>query len=90
MPKPRLRLVYSSNDAQPGAVPRPSERSFRPSVIHGSLRARSAPEENSWEAAVELINLAFMSSCRNYAAFVQASMAVLEACNAAEFEKPGR
>ena len=90
MPRPQLRLVHSSNDTPLEAIHRPSERSFRPSVIQGGARATSAPEESSWEAAVELINLAFMSSCRNYAALVQASMAVLEACNAAEIERLGR
>jgi hypothetical protein len=90
MPRPQLRLVHSSNDTPLEAIQRPSERSFRPSVIQGGARAKSVPEESSWEAAVELINVAFMSSCRNYAAFVQASMAVLEACNQTYLEGPGR
>ncbi len=79
MPKPRLRLVHSSNGTRLG-VYRQRDRSFRPLVIQGA-RAKSAPRESSWEAGLELINLGFLASCRNYLAFLQASIAVLEACN---------
>jgi hypothetical protein len=79
MSKPRLRLVHSSNGTQPGAVHRQRDRSFRPLVIQGDARAKSAPRESSWEAGLKLINLGFLASCRNYLAFVQATMAVLEA-----------
>jgi hypothetical protein len=78
MPKQGLRLVHSSNGAQPGAVGRQRNRGFRPSVIQGSGRARS-PGEISWDAPLQLINLGFLASCRNYVVFVQAGLAVLEA-----------
>jgi hypothetical protein len=87
MLKPRLRLVHSSNGTEPREVRRSRDRSFRPLVIQGGARAKFAPGESSWEAALELINLGLLASCRNYAAFVQASMAVLEACNRTDFEK---
>ena len=87
MPKPRLRLVHSSNGTRLGVVYRPRDRSFRPLVIQGGARAKSALRENSWEAGLKLINLGFLASCRNYLAFLQASMAVLEACNRTDPDK---
>jgi hypothetical protein len=50
-------------------------------VIHGGARARSAPKESSWEAALELIDLGFSTYHGNYLAFLQAGIAVLEAHN---------
>jgi hypothetical protein len=79
MSKPRLLLVHSSNGTQPGADRRLRTRGFRPSVIQGSGRAKSAPGEISWDAPLKLMNLGFLASCRNYMAFLQVSMAVLEA-----------
>ena len=79
MSKPRLQLIHCSNGIRPEAKHRQRGRSFRPSVIHGSARARSAPRENSCEAALELINLGFLISQVNYLAFLQASLTVLEA-----------
>ena len=90
MPKPRLRLIHSSNGTRLGAGDRLSDRSFRPLVIQGGARAKAAPGESPWEAAFELISLGFLASCRNYVAFVQTSMAVLEACNQTALEKPRR
>jgi hypothetical protein len=93
---PRITRIASQTAAAEVAERRhsslyaPRDFDISPYLMVGSLREKSAPGESSWEAAVELINLAFMSSCRNYAAFVQASMAVLEACNAANLERPGR
>jgi hypothetical protein len=81
MSKPRLLLIHCSNGIRPGATHRQSGRSFRPLVIHGGARARSAQRESSWEAALELINLGFLISHVNYLAFLQASTTVLKACN---------
>jgi hypothetical protein len=89
MSKPRLLLIHCSNGVRPGAKHRPRGRSFRPLVIHGGARARSVPRENSWEAALELINLGFLISHGNYLAFLQASITLLEAYNRADSEKTG-
>src|SRR5260370_17353487 len=59
MSKPRLQLIHCSNDIPPRAKHRRHGRSFRPSVIHGGARARSAPRESSLETVLKLINLAF-------------------------------
>jgi hypothetical protein len=90
MSRPRLQLVHSSNGTRLGAVDRPSDRSFRPLVIQGGARAKFVPGESSWGAALELINLGFLASCHNYVAFVQASIAVLEAYSRTELERIGR
>jgi len=74
MSKPRLLLIHCSNGVRPAAKHRQHGRSFRPLVIHGGARARSVPRENSWEAALELINLGFLVSHGNYLAFLQASI----------------
>jgi hypothetical protein len=50
-------------------------------VIHGGVRAKSAPRESAWETALELIDLGFSISLRNYRAFLQASITILEAYN---------
>ena len=90
MPRPRLQLVHSSNDTQPEADRRQRNRSFRPSVIQGSGRAKSALGEISWDAPLKLMNLGFLASCHNYVAFVQVGLAVLEACNRTDLEKMSR
>ena len=87
MSKPRLLLIHCSKGIQPGAEQRQRGRGFRPLVIHGGARARSAPRESSWEAALELINLGLFISHGNYLAFLQASMTVLEAYNRTDPEK---
>jgi hypothetical protein len=87
MPKPLLQLVHSSNGIQPGADRRQRNRSFRPSVIQGSGRAKSTPGELSWDAPLKLMSLGFLASCRNYMAFLQVSMAVLEACKRTDLER---
>ena len=74
MSKPRLQLVHSSNSIRPEAK---GGRSFRPLVIPGGARTRSAPGESAWEAAFQLIDLGFL----NYLAFLEASTAVLRAHN---------
>lgn len=79
MSKTRLRLVYSSNGTQPGALGRRRSRDFEPLVIQGG-RASFALEESVWEAGVELVHLGLLASCRNYLTFVQASVTVLELC----------
>ena len=81
MSKPRLLLIHCSNGIRQGAKHGQRGRSFRPLVIHGGARARSAPRESSWEAAFELVNLGLLVSHSNYLAFLQASITVLEACN---------
>jgi hypothetical protein len=81
MSKPRLRLVQCANAIRQGAKHGQRGRSFRPLVIHGGARARSAPRESSWEAAFELINLGLLVSHSNYLAYLQASITVLEACH---------
>jgi hypothetical protein len=87
MSKPRLLLIHCSNGVQPAAKHRPRGRSFRPLVIHGGARARSVLRKNSWEAALELINLGFLISHCNYLAFLQAGITVLEAYNRTDPEK---
>src|ERR1700722_912077 len=81
MSKPRLLLIHCSKGIQPGAERRQRGRGFRPLVIHGGARTRSAPRESSWEAALELINLGFLISRCNYLAFLRASTTVLEVCS---------
>jgi hypothetical protein len=81
MSKPHLLLIHCSNGIRPESKHRQRGRRFRPLVIHGGARVRSAARESSWEAAFELINLGFVVSHGNYRAFLQASIAVLEACN---------
>ncbi len=87
MSKPRLLLIHCSDGIRPGAKHRQRGRSFRPSVIHGGARARSAPRQSSWEAALELINVGTLISHGNYLAFLQASITVLEAYNRTDPEK---
>lgn len=87
MSKPRLQLIHCSNGIQPEAKHPQRGRSFRPLVSHGGARARSAPRENSWEAALELINLGFLISQVNYLAFLQASLTALEAYNRTDPER---
>jgi hypothetical protein len=81
MPKPSLRLVHSSNGSRLEVEYRPRDRSFRPLVIKGGARAKSAPAESPWEAAFSLFSLGFLASCHNYVAFLQTSIAILEASN---------
>jgi hypothetical protein len=78
MPRPRLQLVHSK-PARSDVVHRRRDSSVRLLVIQGA-RAKSAPGTSPWEAGLELINLGFLASCRSYLAFLQASVAVLEAC----------
>jgi hypothetical protein len=87
MSKPRLRLVYSSNGTQLGALGRRRSRGFEPPVIQGG-GASFALEESVWEAGVELVHLGLLASCRNYLTFVQASVTVLELCTDPEKTVP--
>ena len=85
MSKPRLRLVCSSNDAQPEALIWQRGRGLRPLVLPRDGRTEpSASELSVWEAGLELVHLGLLTSCRNYAAFVQASIAVLDLCTTPE------
>jgi hypothetical protein len=70
-------LIHSSNGIPPGAKRRRHGRGFQPVVIDGGARARRAPRKNSWEAALDLIDLGFVFSV----AFLQASITVLDAYN---------
>jgi len=81
--KPRLRLVYSSNGTQPGALGRRGGRGFESLFIQGE-RASCALEEGVWEAGVELVHLGLLASCRNYLTFVQASVTFFELCTGPE------
>src|SRR6202163_1418734 len=87
MSKPRLQLIHCSNGIRLGGKPRHHGRSFRPLVIHGGARAKSAPRVSAWEAALELMDLSFSISNRNYRAFLQASITILEAYNRTDPEK---
>jgi hypothetical protein len=87
MSKPHLQLIHCSNDIRPRAKHRQRGRRFRPLVIHGAARARYAPTETSWEAALELANLGLSIFHGNYVSFLQASISVLEACNRTDPEK---
>jgi hypothetical protein len=87
MSKPRLLLIHCSNGIRPGAKHSQHGRSFRPVVIDGGARAKSALTESSWEAVLKLIDLGLLVSHLNYLAFLQASMTVLEAQNWADPEK---
>jgi len=79
MSKPRLRLVCSSNDAQPEALVWQRGRGLRLLVLPKDARTEpSAPQVSVWEAGLELVHLGLLTSCRNYTAFVQASIAVLD------------
>jgi hypothetical protein len=87
MSKPRLLLIHSSNGVRPRAKLGQHRRSFRPLVILGGARGRSAPEQNSWEAALKLIDLGFLACQLNYLSFLQASLSVLEAQTWTDAEK---
>jgi hypothetical protein len=83
MPKPRLLMIHCSNGIRPGAKHRQRSR-FRPLVIQGGAAVSS---ENSWEAALKLIDLGFSISHANYLAFLQVSITVLNAYNRTDPEK---
>jgi hypothetical protein len=76
MSKPRLLMIHCSDGIRPGVKHRQQGR-FRPLVIHGGRPCR----ENSWEAALKLIDLGFSISHANYLAFLQVNIAVLNAYN---------
>jgi hypothetical protein len=86
MSKTRLQLIHCSNDVRPGAKHRQHVRNFRPLVIHGGARARSVGG-NSWEAALELVELGFLIAHANYLAFLAASNTVFGAHNWTDPEK---
>jgi hypothetical protein len=85
MSKPHLLLIHCSNGARPEAKHRQRGRRFRPVVIHGGARARSAPRESLWEAALELSILVFQFPMA--ITLLQASMTVIEAYNRTDLEK---
>jgi len=89
MSKPRLLLVHCSNGIRLGAKPRQHGRSFRPLVIQGGARAKSALRESAWEAALELMDLGFSICHINYLAFLQVSITVLETYNRTDPGKTG-
>ncbi|MGQ0684012.1 hypothetical protein [Bradyrhizobium sp.] len=80
MSKPRLRLVHSSNDTEPAALIWQRGRGLRPLVLQGEGHAGPSASEEIWEAGLELVHLGLLTSCRNYLAFVQATIAVLDLC----------
>ncbi|MGX9432739.1 MULTISPECIES: hypothetical protein [Bradyrhizobium] len=75
MSKPRLLLIHCSSGIRPGAKYGQHGRSFRPLIIDRAARARPAPSESSWEAALNPTNVGFLISIT----FLQVSMAVLDA-----------
>lgn len=89
MSKPHLRLVHSSNETQPAALVWQRGRGLRPLVRQKDLVAASSVlEENVWERGLELVHLGLLTSCRNYAAFMQAASAVLDLCTHPEGTRP--
>lgn len=89
MSKARLRLIHCSDNVGPGAKRRRHDRSFRPSVVDGGWRAISVPGEDVWEAAFELVDLGLLISQANYLAFLEASIAALEAHGWADAKPTG-
>ena len=85
--RPRLRLVYSSNGTQPGALGRRRSRGFESLVVQEE-RASFPLEESVWQAGIELLQLGLLASCRNYLTFVQASVTVLDLCTDPEKTVP--
>ena len=79
MSRPRLRLVHSSNDTEPAALVWQRSHGFRPLVLQGEANS-AASGASVWDAGLELVHLALLRSCRNYVAFVQATIAVLDLC----------
>jgi hypothetical protein len=77
--KPSLVLIHCSNDVPPEAKHRKRGGGFRPFVIQGRASAPLAPRKNSWDAALELIDLGLLVAHANYLAFLHASTMVLEA-----------
>ncbi|MGY3609212.1 MULTISPECIES: hypothetical protein [unclassified Bradyrhizobium] len=84
MSNPRLRLIHCSSGIRPGAKYRRHGRSFRPLVIDRAARAKPAPSESSWEAALNPVSLGFLISI----AFLQVSMTVLDAWTHPENDLP--
>jgi hypothetical protein len=78
MPKARLHLIVCSDNVEPEARRRRSDRSFRPSVIDGGKRATAVPAGDPWQALLELFDLGLLVSQTNYLAFTAASLAALE------------
>jgi hypothetical protein len=87
MSKPSLQLIHCSNGIRPGARRRRNDGGFRPLVIDGGVR--SWPAEHSWEAALELFDLGLLVFCRNYLAFLEANMTILNGPNWSDPEKTG-
>jgi hypothetical protein len=77
MSKPRLQLVHSSNGIRPKAGDPQGGHGFRPLVIPGGARTKSAPGESAWEVAFQLIDFGIL----NYLAFLEESTMVLKAHN---------
>jgi hypothetical protein len=82
-----LRLIHCSNDVAPESKHRKRGGSFRPLVIQGSARLRSAPRKSSWDTTLELIDLGFLVAHANYLAFLQASTMVLAASQLNEHDR---
>src|SRR5258708_15944028 len=87
MSKSRLLLINCSNGIRLGGKPRHHGHSFRPLVIHGGARAKSVPRVSAWEAALELMDLSFSISNKNYRALLHASITILDAYNQTHPEK---
>lgn len=79
MSKARLHLIRCSDDVEPQARVRRRERAFKLSVIDGGRRTIAAERENPWDALFGLFDLTVAVAQANCAAFVAASLTVLEA-----------
>lgn len=87
MSKPSLQLIHCSSSIPPGARRRQSSRSFRLAIIDGGVKPTAG--EHPFETALELIGLGLVVSCRNYLAFLEASMTFLDGSNWTDPEKAG-
>jgi hypothetical protein len=77
MSKAHLQLILCSDDVEPQVRDRRRERPFKLSVIEGGRRPIAA-EREPWEALLGLFDLAGLAVQANCAAFVAASLTVLE------------
>ena len=87
MSKPSLQLIHCSNSIPAGGRRRQTNRSFRPAIIDGGVKSKAG--QHPFEAALELFGLGVLVSCRNYLAFLEASMAVLNGSIRTDPEKAG-
>src|ERR1700730_18641002 len=78
MPKPNLLLIHCSSNGRPKTKRGPRGDRFRPWVIQGGALARSSPTGISSEIAFQLADVGLLFSHRNYSAFLQAGLTLLD------------